>query len=576
MKTFLHSFAGTMAAVVAILGLVAIIGSCSMNRTSKIEDGSWLIVELNGGLPEYDPPGGPLNAVTQGATETLQRVLDNLAMAAADERIAGVVLKIGRGSGMGFASMEEVRHAIAKVQAADKKVYAWAEAFDEKSYVLIAAADEIFAPPTTSMTFTGAVSGSVHVKNAMEMMGIKPEIHKIKDYKSAAELMTRDSMSEPARENKRWLLEEGWSMAMEIMAEDRNQSEEEIVALMEHVFFTGDEALEAGLVDKLMYWDELEDMLKPEGEEKLAMVSMGRYAKEDPADFGLYGGKKKIAVIHAQGTIAGRKNGVNPLLGTTMGFETIVEELRRAREDEDVAAIVLRVDSPGGDALTSDFMGHAVEQTVAVKPVIVSMVNVAASGGYHISYRASHILANRMTVTGSIGSITGRFNMDGMFQKMGITHDFETKGPSALVNSSFADLTPELSARFAEDHWNSFNHWLRDVAEHRGMTFEKAETLAHGRVWSGRQALENGLVDELGGLDRAVAVAREMGGIEADAKVTVAHYPEKKSFIQSLMSDGDKAAAARWLVYGALRHDIQQTLDIVGSQPQLVLDPVTP
>ncbi len=576
MKTFLHSFAGTVLAIVTIIGLVAAVGSCSMNRKAKIEDGSWLLVELNEGLPEYDPPGGPLSAVTQGQPETLQRVLDNMAMAAADERITGVLLKVGRGSSMGWAATEEVRHAIHKVQAAGKKVYGWGESFSERNYVLLAAADAVYAPPTASITFTGIASGSVHVKQAMEKLGIKPEIHKIKDYKSAAELVTRDSMSEPSRENKRWMLEEGWAMAMDILATDRNQDEARISELMEHAFFTGGEALEAGLVDELLYWDELEERLKDEDAEKLALVGMARYAKEDPADFGIGGGDKKIAVIHAQGTIAGRKNGVNPLLGVTMGFESIVAELRRAREDEDVAAIILRVDSPGGDALTSDFMGHEVEKTTAVKPVIVSMVNVAASGGYHISYRASHILANSMTATGSIGSITGRFNMDGMFRKMGITHDYETVGPSALVNSSFVDLTPELSARFAEDHWNGFNHWLRDVAEHRGMTFEKAETLAHGRVWSGRQAVENGLVDELGGLDRAVEVAREKAEIAADEAITLVHLPAKKSFVQSLMNSEDKAAAARWLVYGALKQDLQETLEIVGSQPQLVLDPLTP
>jgi protease-4 len=236
----------------------------------------------------------------------------------------------------------------------------------------------------------------------------------------------------------------------------------------------------------------------------------------------------------------------------------------------------LRVDSGGGDALTSDFMGHAVEQTKAVKPVVVSMVNVAASGGYHISYRASRILADPMTITGSIGSITGRFNMTGMYEKLGITHDFVARGPSATMNSEYIDLTPEQSERFGDDHWEGFNHWLRDVAEHRGMSFEKAETLAHGRVWTGRQALENGLVDELGGLTRAVEVARDLAGVEADEEITVAHFPEKKSLLQSLMNQGDTAAAARWLVYSTLRKDISETMDLVSSRPDLVLDPITP
>jgi protease-4 len=181
-----------------------------------------------------------------------------------------------------------------------------------------------------------------------------------------------------------------------------------------------------------------------------------------------------------------------------------------------------------------------------------------------------------MTITGSIGSITGRFNVAGFYEKLGITHDSVTRGPSALLTSSFADLSPELRQRFEDDHWRGFNHWLKDVAEHRNMSFEKAETLAHGRVWSGRQAVAKGLVDELGGLARAVEVARELAGIPAEESVTVSHYPEKKSLLQSIMSDGDKAAAARWLVYSSMRKDISATLDLVSSRPDLVLEPLAP
>jgi protease-4 len=576
MRPFLTSFAGSLLAIIVLVGIVAGYGACAANRKSKIEDGSWLVVELNGSLPEYDPPGGVLSSVTQGDSETLQRVLDNLAKAQVDDRITGVILKVGTGSSMGWASIGEIRDAVAAVRGSGKKVYGWGESFNARNYVLLASADEILAPPTAGINFTGFLMTTVHVKQAMEKLGIKPEIHQIKDYKSAAELIIRDSMSEAARENKDWLMDEGWKEFMSVLAQDRNQSEEEVLALMEHALFTGGQAKESGLVDRLMYWDELEEMLKEEDAEKLPLVTQARYAKVDPEDVGIGGGDRKIAVIHAQGTILGRKNGVNPLLGVTMGHETIVEELRRAREDEDVAAIILRVDSGGGDALTSDFMGHAVEQTKAVKPVVVSMVNVAASGGYHISYRASRILADPMTITGSIGSITGRFNMTGMYEKLGITHDFVTRGPSATMNSEYIDLTPEQSQRFGDDHWEGFNHWLRDVAEHRGMSFEKAETLAHGRVWTGRQALENGLVDELGGLTRAVEVARDLAGVEADEEITVAHFPEKKSLLQSLMNQGDTAAAARWLVYSTLRKDISETMDLVSSRPDLVLDPITP
>ena len=247
----------------------------------------------------------------------------------------------------------------------------------------MAACDEILAPPTAYIQFNGFAAQTMYVKNALEKLGIRPNVHKIKDYKSAAELVLRADMSDPARENREWLLQERWEMAMDVMEQDRGLDEAAVVALMEHAYFTAEEAVEGGLLDRLIYWDGIESELKGEDDDTLRTVSSGDYAQVDPDDLDLTG-DRTIAVIHAQGTIMGRTNGVNPLLGMTMGHQTIVEELRRARLDEDVAAIVVRVDSGGGDALGSDLMGHEVEITKAVKPVVVSMVDVAASGGYHI------------------------------------------------------------------------------------------------------------------------------------------------------------------------------------------------
>ena len=303
-------------------------------------------------------------------------------------------------------------------------------------------------------------------------------------------------------------------------------------------------------------------------------MSQGRYAEVLRSKLDL-DGDKKIAVIHAQGTIIGRRNDVNPLLGLTMGHESIIAEFRRARLDEDVAAIVFRVNSRGGDALGSDLMGHEVEITVGVKPVVVSMVDVAASGGYHISYRASKIVADPMTITGSIGSISGKINMKDFYDKLGITFDHVERGPMATIESDLQDFTPEERARFEENHWNGFNDWLRDVAEHRDMSFEDAEKLAHGRVWTGRQAVANGLVDEIGDLKHAIELAGQLAGIPADEQVTVEHFPKQKGLLESLMSgDGAAATAAHWIVYRTIREDVAETLDFVVQHPDLAVQAI--
>jgi protease-4 len=281
-------------------------------------------------------------------------------------------------------------------------------------------------------------------------------------------------------------------------------------------------------------------------------------------------------VVHAQGTIGGRKSGANPVLGVMMGHETVVADLRRARKNDKVAAVVFRVDSRGGEALASDLIGHEVERTAEIKPVVVSMVDVAASGGYHIAYRASKIVADPLTLTGSIGSINMKPNLKGLYDKLGITYDFVTKGPMALMYSDYRNFTPEEKDRFQKNHWDGFNHWLRDVAEHRGMTFEEAEKLAHGRVWTGRQAKANGLVDELGGLDKAVAIAKDLAGIPEEEPVTLLHFPKKKGWLNLFFGGGsDSQSFLNWALYRFVQDDLIATLKLLEDKPFTIMDDIT-
>ena len=568
MRNFIGSALGALFGILLLVVVAAGVGGLVASRDTKIRDHSWLLVDLQEELPEYDPPGGVLSAVTGGDVETLQRVLDNLGKARVDERIDGVILRVSAGGAGGRAKIQEIRGAIARLREADKKVLCWSSSFDSPTYLLLAACSEVLAPQSASIQFTGFAGGGMHVKRSLDKLGIRPNIHKLREYKSAAELVTRDDMSPEARENVEWMLDEMWHMFVDALEHDRGLDEPKIEALMQHAYFTAEEAREGGLVDRILYWDELEHELLRDEEHELRSVSQARYARVAPKKLGL-AGDKTIAVGHAQGLIFGRENGVSPLWGMTMGHETIGAELRRARLDDDVAAVVFRVDSRGGDALASDLISREVDILRGVKPVVVSMVDVAASGGYDIAYRGSKIVADPMTVTGSIGSITGKFNLAGLHDKLGITYDYATRGPMALINSELRDYTEEERLRFEDNHTRSFNMWLEDVAERRNMTFEQAELLAYGRVWSGRQARERGLVDEVGDLDRAVALAKELAGIAADEPVTLVHYPKRKSLVQSVLS-GDTAAAttaARWAIHRELREELATTLEVLREAP---------
>ncbi len=572
MKSFFRSFLASLTALLLLVGIVAGFGYIKLNETTDIEDDSYLVIDLYGDVTEYAPPGDLMSQVSGGG-ETLHRILGNLDKARVDDRIEGVIFKFSSSNGLGPAMMEEIRCAVREVQAAGKPVLGFADSMDRGTYYLACACDSLYTPPSAYIEFTGFGLEMPFVKNALEKLGIQPRLHRIKDYKAAAELITRTEMSGPARENDEWILDEFWRGYVATLETDRGLDEAAVMAVMEHVYFQPEEAVAAGLFDRILYWDELEAMLKGEDDDRLLTVCQERYAEEDPEDLGL-GGDEKIAVVHAFGTIGGRASRTDPLLGVMMGHETVVADLRRARLDEDVKAIIFRVDSGGGESLASDLIGHEIEVCAGVKPTIVSMVDVAASGGYSISYRATKLVADETSIVGSIGSISGKFITKDLFDRLGITWDAVSRGPNALIDSDKHDFTEAQWERFVEDHWAGFNVWLRDVAEHRGLSFEEAELLAHGRVFTGGQSLDNGLIDAVGGLDKAVELAKELADIPAEDQVTLLHYPEAGDLLDSVFGGGggDATAALESALALRLRRDLNETRHLVMQRHWQMMD----
>jgi len=564
-KAFIRTFFASVLAIIAVMALVIGLLASQAGKKEKIENRSWLVLDIYGDIPEYGPPADPMAQLMGGDVETLQGFLDNLTKAAVDERIEGVILKISANNTLGLGKLQELRSGVAKVRAAGKKVYAYADGLSKGSYYLAVACDSICMPATAYIEFTGLGATSMHFKRTLERIGVRPNLHRIKDYKSAAEIVLREDMSPEAKENTLWIMDEYWQVIMADLQADRGLSEEHVVALMEHALFTPEEARDEGMIDEVLYWDEFANRLKGEKDEELRTVASSRYEDESFDKVGLKG-KKKIAVVHAQGLIAGRKSTINPMLGMVMGHESVVSDLRRATKDEDIVAVIFRVDSGGGENLASDLIGHQVEVTSQVKPIVASMVDHAASGGYQIAFRASKIIALPLTVTGSIGSISGKMNIGGLHEKLGITHDNVTKGPNALMWSPYSDFTEAERARFEDDHWKSFNLWLARVAEKRGMSFAEAEQLAHGRVWTGRQAVDNRLIDEVGGLDRAIEIAKELAEVPASEKVEVVHFPEEQGIMDMILGGGDTSVTVKWMIYRFIHEDLAATWDLVAAK----------
>jgi len=536
-------------------------------KSPDIDDHSWLVITLNAGLPEYPPPAG-FPRMMWNEPENLTRVLSNLQKVAVDERIDGVIFRFDGYSDY-MAHMEEIRYAIDECRAAGKKFYAYGTMMNRNAYYLASACDSIFMPNSGYFDFMGMNNSAPFLKGSLDKLGIEPELSKIREYKSAAEIIMEEEWTDYARENREWLVNEQWMTFMKVVGKDREMLEDQLVAAMEHALFENgsNDGVEIGLLDEIIYWDELKDRIKPMSDnddayEEEWLISSATYDKVCSGSLDLEG-DKTIAVVHAAGMIGGKKSGIDPLLGETMGYETVNRDLRKAWKDEDVAAIVFRVNSGGGDALTSDMIARQIEIITHEKPVIISMAGVAASGGYVISYKGTKILANQTTFTGSIGSISGKFVMKGLYDMLGITWDFVSKGPNALMMSDYHNFSDEEWEKFHKTHLAGVHTWMRDVAAHRNMTFEEIEELAYGRVWTGGQAKANGLIDEVGGLQQAIAAAKELAKIPEDEQVTVVHYPVQKDPLEQLMGSGDMASYLSYKTYQLIHHDIPNRMKMM-------------
>lgn len=576
----LRSVAVTLVTLVVVVALLGGIAYVAMNRGPDIEDESWLVLDLYGDFPEYAPPGSFPGNLLADETLTLQDALDALGKAALDDRVDGVIWKLSASNDAGWAKMQELRQATQAVRATGKPVYAWADNLDLRTLYLAAACDSIYMPRGGYFSLQGLIRQSTHIKGTLDKLGIVPHVSKIREYKTAAELIMETALTDSSRMQTQRLLDNVWQDVSRTIVTDRGIEYGLLLRLMEQGGLEPIDAARQGVIDRILYWQGLEAQILAGGGDRdrtsLATVSAADYRDVDWSDLGRKG-KHTIAVVHAQGMIGGRESGVNPLLGVMMGHESVVADLRRARLDEDVEAIVFRVDSPGGDGLTSDLIGHEVALCAAAKPTVVSMVDVAASGGYQISFRATRMLADPLSVVGSIGSISAFFDMSGWYEKIGVSKDAVEVGPMAGLGRDDRPPTEDEWRAFESGHYAGFNDWLRQVAEQRGFSFSEAELRAYGRVFTGEEAVANRLIDGLGNLDDAVRLAAELAELDADAHLTVVHLPEPSSLLEDLLggngnADAPVTAALRWRLYRQVRAEVALTRQLLATDA--VLNPV--
>jgi protease-4 len=526
--------------LVAIIGLA--IAFESMGKPD-VPDNSVLVLRVSGGLPDYAPedPTARLFGVSQ--PQSFTSLLTQLRKAKVDARVGGVLLDIDFPQ-IGWGKAEELREAIKDFRASGKPIYSFMEIGMNKEYYIATATEKVFLPPAGDLYVNGFAAEAMFYKGSLDKLGIEAEVIQIgPKYKNAPDQYTKTKMGDGQKEVLDALLDEYYGRLKNGIAEARNKTPEDVEALINNAPYHADDAKKLGLIDDAFYRDQVYDQLKTrlgyKAEDKLRTIGGSEY-REIPSDtLGLNKGEK-IAVIYASGAINMGSSSKSPFGGEMVGADTIVKAVNDAAEDNSIKAIVLRVDSPGGSALASDLMWHALENAKAKKPVVVSMADVAASGGYYIACNANKIVAEPTTVTGSIGMFLGKPVLKGFYDWLGVSNEYVMRGKNAGIFRETEKWTDAEKAKMTElANKVYYGDFVPKVAKGRNKSDEEVNTLGQGRVWTGAQAKQNGLIDEFGGLEKAIEIAKGLANLPADKDVRRVAYPEPRSFFDTYFGSDD-------------------------------------
>lgn len=548
MKPFIKTtLAATLGVILAsiiggILGIIVLVGIVSSTeKTPSIEENSILTLNLNGSLMEHgsEDPFASFSAVFNGGDDNsslgLDEILKAIKHAKSNDNIKGIYLKTGLLQA-GVASFEEIRLALEDFKESGKFVYAYIEQTCEQgAYYISSVADSIFMNPSGSLGLYGMSATPVFYTDVLKKIGVEPQIFKVGTYKSAVEPYINTKMSEASKEQTVSYMNCIWNNLLDDMSASRGMSKKDLNKAIDEfpMMQTAERVIEMGLIDSLCYIPDMKEVLaKRSGVESKDMhyVSV-RELNKIPVEGEKYQANK-IAVLYTAGQIYDKSNGMGS--GEEIVYTPVVKELEKLRKDEHVKAVVLRVNSPGGSAYASEQICQAIKELKKVKPVIASMGDYAASGGYYISSNADSIIASPTTITGSIGIFGMFFNAEKLAQKVGLHYDMVKTNRFSDFGNMMRSMTPGEKALMQANIERGYELFVSRCAVGRGMTPEAIKKVAEGRVWTGEQALGLGLVDKLGYIDDAIEVAANMAGI---SEYSVVSYPEKKDPFTALMEE---------------------------------------
>jgi protease-4 len=541
-----------------------------LGREPTVASNSMLVLRVGGDLAEV-APNDVVGYLRGQKTPTVRTIVDDLRKARVDARVSAVLLKPTGFATPFWGKVQEIRDAVLDFRKSGKLVYAYLEYGGDREYYLATAADRIYLMPASPLDLNGIATYELFLRGTLDKIGAYPDLHHIGDYKTAVNTFTEKGYTPAHKEMDEALNRDLYHQLVTGIASGRRKAETDVRALLDDGPFLPEDALRAGLVDDVKYEDQVQEALRA-GRPGMGdrRIDGDDYARVSNTSVGLNRGPR-IAVIYAAGAITGGKSGYDPLNGPTVGSDTLIDYIHQARRDSSLRAIVLRIDSPGGSATASDAIWRELtmlKKERADRPIVASMSDLAASGGYYIAMPAHVIVAQPATLTGSIGIFGGKIVTGGVYEKLGAHIQSTSIGKHAEINSPARPYNAGELKKLQEQLQAFYDQFVEKAADARHSTPEKIDQLAQGRVWTGQQARDNGLVDVLGGLESAVAVAKARAKIAADAEVELVVYPPRKSFYEIVTeqfgASGDQMAAGVWLAANLTAGELEALRTIRG------------
>lgn len=544
--------------VLALIGLAVIVSLASlalmfvvMSSAPSVPSSATLVLRPAGDLAEMQPDN-VVGQVLGRDVATVRGFVESLRKARRDPRVRTVLLSPSILELPYWGKVQELRDAVLDFRKSGKTVVAFLEYGGEREYYLASAADRVFLMPTSLLDLTGVASYEIFLRGTLDKLGAYADFVHTGDYKTAANQLTERGFTPEHREMTQSLNREMYNQLVKGIAEGRKKTEAEVRALLDQGPLVAKQALEMGLVDELAYEDQLADLVPELADDDRSRIDGLDYQRVKPESVG-FRPRSRIAVLYAVGAIASGRSTYDVLNGPVVGSDTLVEEIKKIREDDSIKAIVVRIDSPGGSAVASDVIWRELmitREDNPSRPIVTSMSDLAASGGYYIAIPGEVIVAQPGTLTGSIGVIVGKIVIGGSLDKIGAAGEEVINGVNAGIYSPFERFTPGQRTRIEAYMNDVYDGFVMRVAESRKATPEKIRAVAGGRVWTGRQAMEHGLVDALGGLDTAIAIAKERARIPEDEDVQLVVYPARRSLYDALSQEfGGVSGAGLWAMF---------------------------